>query len=109
MTAIMSDIRRWYYREVRSITDEAVKECLDRTDKSEDPREWLSRWIDQTCDGHEFVIYTEQAWIACAASSHDDAYEEQTGERPHDITVKAPQGRTRDASQKRRPWCTSRR
>lgn len=79
---VMNAARRWYYSEIRSIADEAIKECLERhaDDSTDDRREALTEWVDETTDGHEFVIYTAQAGMVLAASDNDSAYEDEIGE-----------------------------
>lgn len=44
-----------------------------------DPREFLTEWVDETADGHEFVIYTLQAKCALLASRNEDAYDDMQG------------------------------
>lgn len=79
---VMTLARRWHYREVRSIAGEAIKQLKGLTDRDteEDCREWLDRWVHETCDGHSHVIYTANAQMLLAASDNADAYEEDMGE-----------------------------
>ena len=65
-------LRRWYWSEVRSLAREAV---------SEHPHDEEARreWVDETCDAHEFVIYTYKAQAVLLASDSSDAYEEEFG------------------------------
>src|ERR1700690_533332 len=81
---VMNAARRWYYSEIRSLADEAIKECLKEAkgDDTDGRREWLTTWIDETTDGHEYVIYTAKAGMVCAASDNDGAYESEIGETP---------------------------
>jgi len=44
------------------------------------PRQWLVEWLDETLDGHEFVIYTYRAKLVAVASDNSDAYESEHGE-----------------------------
>ena len=65
-------LRRWYWSEVRSLAREAV---------SEHPHDEEARreWVDETCDAHEFLIYTYKAQAVLLASDSSDAYEEEFG------------------------------
>ena len=81
--AIVSDLRRWYYSEIRSLADEAIKECNAYHTADDDAytrREWLDAWLHETIDGHEFVIYTCKAKCSLLASDNEDALEQETGE-----------------------------
>lgn len=42
----------------------------------EDREEYLREWVDQTTDGHEFVIYTHKARLVLVATDNPDAYSE---------------------------------
>lgn len=88
---VMDAARRWYYSEIRSIADEAIKECLERhaDDSTDDRREALTEWVDETTEGHEFVIYTAQAGMVLAASDNDGAYEDATGEDGGTVEARA--------------------
>jgi len=44
------------------------------------PREYLTEWLDETIDGHEFVLYTYKAKLVTVATDNADAYEEEYGE-----------------------------
>lgn len=88
---VMSLARRWYYTEIRSIAEEAIKTVLTskpapKYDGSE-RREYLVEWIDETTDNHEYVIYTAKAWMVLAASDNCDAYEDETGDQAMKIDV----------------------
>lgn len=88
--AVMDLARRWYYGEIRSIADEAIRLCAsEASGDADDRREWLTQWVDQTTDGHEYVIYTAKAGMALAASDCDTAYEDQTGEAGGTVEVRA--------------------
>lgn len=78
--------RRWYYDEIKSIADEVERKCKARDFDSSDE---VHDYVQQTIDGHEFVIYTGQAMLACFASDHDDDYEEENGEKPPTVEVQA--------------------
>jgi hypothetical protein len=89
--SVMSEARRWYYSEVRSIVDEAIAEC--RRDHADDSprarREAITEWVDQTTDGHEYIIYTAKAWMVLAASDKCDAAEESMGEEARAMEIGA--------------------
>ena len=68
----ISHLLRWYRDEVRSLAQDAVSE---HPDDEEARREW----VDETCDAHEFVIYTYKAQAVLLASDSSDAYEEEFG------------------------------
>jgi hypothetical protein len=81
---VMRAARSWYYAEIRSCADEAIKECLQECaadDSTDTRREWLEEWVDQTTDSHEYVIYTGKAGMVLAASDNDSAYEDEIGEQ----------------------------
>lgn len=88
---VMRAARRWYYSEIRDLVDDAIarlkSEC--KPSDEDEAREWLRDDVDQTTDGHAFVIYTGQAAMACAASDNDGAYEDDTGEAPPTVEVRA--------------------
>lgn len=44
------------------------------------PREYLTEWLDEAIDGHEFVIYTYKAKLVMVATDNADAYEAEHGE-----------------------------
>ena len=92
-------IRAWYYSEIRSIVDSAIKECNSEHDASIDEderREWLTTWIDETTDGHCYVIYTYKAKCVCLASDNEDAYEDEIGERAPTVEAQACMAMRRD-------------
>jgi hypothetical protein len=68
---VMRLARQWYYTEIRSLVDDAIA----RHDRA-DGREALQSDLEQTIDGHEFVIYTAKASMVLAASDCENAYEE---------------------------------
>lgn len=69
VTAILN---RWYYSEVESIADEAIKEHPE-------DEEARGEWIHETCDGHNYVIYTYKAQLVLAVSENSDAYGDEFG------------------------------
>lgn len=80
---IVSDLRRWYYSEIRDLADAAIKEINSEHGESDDEdtrRERLDTWLHETIDGHEFVIYTFKAKCSLLASDNEDAMDEELGE-----------------------------
>lgn len=65
-------------------------------DSGQDPRDFLTEWVDQTTDGHQFVIYTFQAQAVLLVSESDGAYEEETGGKPPSPEVAACYAMRRD-------------
>lgn len=53
------------------------------------PREFLTEWVDQTTDGHEFCIYTYQAQLAIATSSNSEAWTDLDSENRPDDSARA--------------------
>jgi len=90
---VMSLARRWYYTEIRSLADEAIRAVhADKPSSSydeNDRREFLTGWVDETTDAHSFVIYTAKAGMVLAASDCDSAYEDATGETGASVEVRA--------------------
>lgn len=84
---VMSLARRWYYSEIRDLVDEAIKVVAKdhAKDSTDDRREALTTWVDETTDGHEFVIYTAKAGMVCAASDCSDTYRDETGEENNPV------------------------
>ena len=79
-------LREWYWDEVRSLAAEALEEfpltvATEDDDEPDDENEQeRNEWIEQTIDGHEFIIYTYKAQAVLLASDSDGAYEEEFGE-----------------------------
>ena len=46
-------------------------------DEGTDPREFLTDWVDQTTNGHEFVIYTFKAQAALLVSGNSGAWDDE--------------------------------
>lgn len=91
------EIRRWYYSEIRSIADAAIKELASQgCDDEYDACEWLTKWIDETTDGHNFVIYTFKARCVCLASDNEDAYYDEIGVAPSSVEAQAHSAMRRD-------------
>lgn len=60
------------------------RKTSERSDGT-DPREFMEQWVDQTTDGHEFVIYTYQAQLVLATSSNSEAWRDlDSSNRPDD-------------------------
>lgn len=95
---VMRTARRWYYSEIRDLANDAIARLKTEGKPSDEDeaREWLQQDVDQTTDGHSFVIYTAQAGMACAASDNDGAYEEETGEKPPTVEAQACMAMRRD-------------
>ncbi|MGH7176488.1 MAG: hypothetical protein ACREJC_03820 [Tepidisphaeraceae bacterium] len=69
-----------YRQELRSLANEAREEARSGDHGTgEQAREWLMEWVDETIDGHQFVINTAQAQALLAISSNDGAYVENYG------------------------------
>lgn len=97
--AAVRAIRSWYYSEIRSIAEEAIKECNSHHDDSDDEdtrREWLTEWVDETTDGHNYVIYTFKAKCVCLASDNEDAYADEIGLAPPTVEAQACMAMRRD-------------
>lgn len=90
---VMDLARRWHYTEVRSLADAAIEELAADRAKSpmteSEARDCLTRWVDQTTDGHSHVIYTGHAAMLLAASDNDGAYESETGQTTASYSVRA--------------------
>lgn len=86
---VMTAARRWYYTEIRSLADDAIARLKTEGKNARDAREWLTEDINQTTDGHAFVIYTAQAGMVCAASDCDSTYEDELGEKPPTVEAQA--------------------
>lgn len=66
-------LRKWYWGEVRSLAQEALKEHpIDEEARDE--------WLHETIDGHEFVTHTAKAQGVLLASDNDGAYVDEMGE-----------------------------
>ena len=61
-----------YYKEVRSIANDIATEARSgEYGTGEDCREWLSDYLHETIDGHEFCIYTQKSQFVLAHSRND--------------------------------------
>jgi hypothetical protein len=54
-----------------------------------DPREFLTEWVDETTDGHEFVIYTYKAKCVLLASDNEDAIDDLGMDGTHSVEARA--------------------
>lgn len=70
-------VRQWYWEEVRSVAEEARDEV--KSGRLADA-EALQEWLHETIDGHQFVIYIQQAQMVLLASDNQDAYAEDFGD-----------------------------
>lgn len=91
----MRILRRWYFDEIRSLAEEAMKEYPVKREDPDDDRssdeneEDRDTWLHETIDGHEFVIYTAKACAVALCSDNADAEEEETGEKSTDDSRRA--------------------
>ena len=66
-------LRPWftaYNEEIRSLAKEYATQPASTRDE----------WLNETCDGHEWVIYTFKARCVLIATDNPDAYEDEMGE-----------------------------
>lgn len=68
-----SRLRAWYYGRVRDFADECLAEMLAGTIEDEDA---LARWLSDSIDGTDIVVYTFKAKAALLASDNEDAADE---------------------------------
>ncbi len=72
---VMTAARKWYYTAIRELVEDAIKRIPAGLTENE-VNEWLVDDVNETCDGHEVVIYTAMASMACAASDNDGTIED---------------------------------
>lgn len=92
-------MRAWYHDEIRSLVDSAIEEAKTRHvdgDDEDSRRERMTDWVDETTDGHEYVIYTFKAKCVCLASDNEDAYADEIGEAPPTVEAQACMAMRRD-------------
>ncbi len=90
-------IREWYYTEIRSMVDFLIEDLKAEKPEDDDAaREWLTERVDEITDAHEYVIYTYKAQCVCLASDNEDAYEDETGEKPPTVETQACTAMRRD-------------
>lgn len=96
--AVHGLLQRWYEAEVRSLAEDYAKRLRDgEWGKGEDlDEEGLNEDLEQTIDGHEYVIYTWQARCVCAASDNEDTYAEEFGTAPPTVEAQAYTAMLRD-------------
>ena len=69
-----------YYKEVRSISDDIATEARSgEHGTGETCREWLSDYLHETIDGHQFVISTYKSQLVLAHSRNDGYAIEEFG------------------------------
>lgn len=74
-------IRADYYDSIRSFAAEA----LDNVKRGElTTTDDLDRWLHETADGTDWVIYTHKALLVLLASDSWEAYEDEMGGGPED-------------------------
>lgn len=71
--AALAVLRADYYSEIRSLAEECRKQCPE-------PGEARDRWLEETIDGHQRVIYSYRARISLLCSDCDTAMVDETGE-----------------------------
>lgn len=71
-------IERGYWDDVRGIVDD-IETRIASGDITEDD---LNEALTEACDGHQRVIYTQQARVGLCCTDNPDAYEEEMGEKP---------------------------
>ena len=81
VTEALRVVRAWYYDEIRSLADEVRDACKTGDLENDDD---VTRWIDETLGGHEFVIYTFKAKLVLIASDNEDEGEDAGAETPED-------------------------
>jgi hypothetical protein len=70
-------LRASYYREIRGLADDLLDEL--KRGALEVDGEAVDRWIHETLDGHQRVIYTYEAQMVAIISDHDNAYADNYG------------------------------
>lgn len=94
---VRTTARRWYFEEIRSLSEDFLKRATEgQFGTGARAHEKLDENVHETLDGHEFVIYTGQAWAVCFASDNEDAYEDDFGGQPPNIEVQALRAMYRD-------------
>lgn len=74
-----SRLRAWYYGTVRDLAEDCLRSILDG---SICDTEGLDRWISETVDGTDLVVYTFKAKCVLLASDNEDAADEHGFENP---------------------------
>lgn len=71
--AATSALNRWYWHEIRSMAIDLMERIESGELADEDA---VREDLEQTIDGHEFVIYTGKAMLALYCSENDGAAED---------------------------------
>lgn len=71
--------RKDYFDEIRAVRDNALEEYKEYG-RDTDPNEWVSDWLHQTIDGHEWVIYNWYHTQILTWSDNEDAVFDVMGE-----------------------------
>jgi hypothetical protein len=69
-------LRAEYYSDIRDIAQE-IKKAIE--DGEIEDRDSLQTRIHETCDGNQWVIYTQNAQVVLLVSSNDGAYADEYG------------------------------
>lgn len=92
--ACVNLIDRWYRNGVAEVADEYMAQTeerisvlredgndpdFDEEEAEDEIREEMRLWLDETIDGHEFIVYTAKANAVLMVSNNDDAYEQEIG------------------------------
>jgi hypothetical protein len=77
LDAARSVLRADYWQDVRNVVDD-LRANIERGHVTD--REDAERFLDESCDGHQRVIYTGQAIECLLFSRHEDAYTDAGGE-----------------------------
>jgi len=77
-------LNRDYFDDVRGIVEDCKRAIRDGEVSSDDE---LRDYLHESVDGCQRVIHTFQARCGLLSSDHPDAYEDETGERPSDVSV----------------------
>lgn len=77
--AATSALNRWYWNEIRSLAIDLMERIESGELADEDA---VTEDLEQTIDGHEFVIYTGKAMLALYCSENEDAVEDAGFENP---------------------------
>jgi hypothetical protein len=72
-------IRRDYYKDVMGVADDVIEFMTDTSNGLKD-RDDVTRYLEETIDGHERVIYTFKARLGMLVTDNDEAYESEHGE-----------------------------
>lgn len=72
-------LNRDYFEDVRGIADDLKRAVKDGEITSE---EEFYTYLDESCDGHQRVIYTFRARLGLISTDNLEAYESEFGEKP---------------------------